>query len=53
MVILLTITSFTNTAWLFAGAALTKFSQDPGISRAINVAFAVLLVASVGFALRF
>jgi threonine/homoserine/homoserine lactone efflux protein len=53
MVILLTITSFTNTAWLFAGAALTRFSQDPGISRAINVAFAVLLVASVGFALRF
>ena len=40
-----------NLAWLFAGAALTRFFRDPGTNRAINVAFAVLLVASVVFAL--
>ncbi len=52
-IILLTIVGASNTAWLFVGAALTKFVRDPGKNRAINVAFAVLLVASVGFAFLF
>lgn len=38
-------------AWLLAGSALTRCFRRPTISRAINVAFAVLLVASVGLAL--
>ena len=36
-----------NLAWLFAGAALTRFLHEPRLSRAINIAFAVLLVVSV------
>jgi threonine/homoserine/homoserine lactone efflux protein len=38
-------------AWLMAGSALTSCFREPNVSRAINVAFAVLLVASVGLAL--
>jgi threonine/homoserine/homoserine lactone efflux protein len=38
-------------AWLVAGSALTRCFRDPAINRAINVAFAVLLLASVGLAL--
>jgi threonine/homoserine/homoserine lactone efflux protein len=38
-------------AWLMAGAALTRCFRDPTVNRAINVAFAALLVASVGLAL--
>ncbi len=53
IIILLTIVGASNMAWLFVGAALTKFARNPGINRAINVTFAVLLVASVGFALLF
>ena len=40
-----------NIAWLLAGAALTRLFRDPKTNRAINVAFAVLLVLSVGVAL--
>ena len=40
-----------NLAWLIAGAALTRFFRDPRTSRAINVTFAVLLIASVALAL--
>jgi len=40
-----------NLAWLAAGAALTRFFHDPKTSRVINVTFAVLLIASVAFAL--
>ena len=36
-----------NVAWLLAGAGLTRFFRDPRSNRLINVAFAVLLVASV------
>ena len=39
-----------NLAWLLLGSALTRFFRDPGTSRATNVAFAVLLLASVAFA---
>jgi threonine/homoserine/homoserine lactone efflux protein len=38
-------------AWLVAGSALTRCFREPTLNRAINVAFAVLLVASVGLAL--
>jgi threonine/homoserine/homoserine lactone efflux protein len=37
--------------WLVAGSALTRCFRAPTLNRAINVAFAVLLVASVGLAL--
>jgi threonine/homoserine/homoserine lactone efflux protein len=36
-----------NVAWLLAGAGLTRFFREPRSNRLINVAFAVLLVASV------
>ena len=51
--VLLAIITGVNIAWLFAGAALTRFFQDPRSNRIINVTFAVLLVASVAFALLF
>ncbi len=37
----------TSVAWLLAGAMLTRHFREPRSNRAINVAFAVLLVASV------
>ena len=40
-----------NLAWLMAGAALTQRFREPATNRAINLAFAALLVASVVFAL--
>ncbi len=40
-----------NIAWLFAGAALTRFFREPRLNRIINVSFAVLLLASLGLAL--
>jgi threonine/homoserine/homoserine lactone efflux protein len=36
-----------NILWLMAGALLTRFFRDPRTNRIINVAFAVLLLASV------
>ena len=51
--VLLAIIIGVNIAWLFAGAALTRYFRDPRSSRVINVTFAVLLVASVAFALLF
>ena len=49
--VLVVIITAVNVAWLLAGAALTRFFREPRTNRAINVAFAVLLVASVVFAL--
>lgn len=40
-----------NLAWLWAGAALTRVFQDPRANRAVNMAFAALLLASVAIAL--
>jgi threonine/homoserine/homoserine lactone efflux protein len=51
--VLLAIITGVNLAWLAAGAALTRHFRDPRTSRAINLAFAILLVASVAFALSF
>jgi threonine/homoserine/homoserine lactone efflux protein len=42
-----------NIAWLYAGVSLTRCFRQPRANRAINIAFALLLVASVAFALRF
>jgi threonine/homoserine/homoserine lactone efflux protein len=50
-VVLLAIILIVNTAWLFAGAALTRFLREPRLNRIINVTFAVLLIVSVAFAL--
>lgn len=36
-----------NVAWLLSGALLTRFFRDPRTNRIVNVAFAVLLLASV------
>ena len=40
-----------NTVWLYSGTALASVLRAPRASRAVNIAFAVLLVGSVGFAL--
>ena len=47
MAVLTVIIVAVNVAWLLAGAGLTRFFRDPRSNRLINVAFAVLLVASV------
>jgi len=39
-----------NLAWLVSGAALTRFFREPRSNRLINVAFAILLLASVALA---
>ena len=53
MAVLVLIITAVNVAWLLAGAALTRFFRDPRTNRMINVAFAILLVASVALALAF
>lgn len=40
-----------DTSWLYAGGALRHWFQEPTTSRRINIAFAVLLLASVLLAL--
>lgn len=52
-VLLLAIMSAVNVAWLLAGTALTRLFRAPRANRAINLAFAVLLIASVAVALLF
>jgi threonine/homoserine/homoserine lactone efflux protein len=47
MAVLTLIIIAVNVAWLLAGAGLTRFFRDPSSNRLINIAFAVLLVASV------
>jgi threonine/homoserine/homoserine lactone efflux protein len=50
MVVLVLIITAVNVAWLFAGDAMTRLFRRPRTNRAINIAFAALLVASVVFA---
>lgn len=45
------ITFIADSVWLFAGAALTRCFRQPRVNRAINIGFAALLLASVGFAM--
>ena len=51
VVILVGIMITVDLAWLYLGGALTRFFREPGINRAINVTFAILLVASVALTL--
>jgi len=48
--VMIAITALVNAAWLTAGAGLTRFFHDPKSDRAMNVAFAILLVAAVALA---
>jgi threonine/homoserine/homoserine lactone efflux protein len=41
-----------NVAWVGAGALLTRFFRDPRTNRIVNVTFAILLLLSVGLAIR-
>jgi threonine/homoserine/homoserine lactone efflux protein len=49
--VLASIMVVTDLSWLFIGAMLTRFFREPRLNRLINVSFAVLLVASVAWAL--
>jgi threonine/homoserine/homoserine lactone efflux protein len=51
VIVLAAIITAVYMAWLVAGAALTRFFRNPRTNRIINVTFAVLLIASVAFAL--
>jgi threonine/homoserine/homoserine lactone efflux protein len=53
LLVLIAVITSVNAAWLFAGAALTRFFREPRTNRVINVGFAILLIASVAFALMF
>ena len=50
-VILVAIMTVVDAIWLLVGAALTRAFRRPALSRAINIAFAMLLLASVGLAI--
>ena len=50
-IILLAIMIAVNIVWLFVGGALTRLFREPRTNRAINLAFAVLLLVSVAGAL--
>jgi len=51
MAVLLLVIAASSVAWLLAGSALTRFFREPRSNRIINVAFAILLLASVLVAL--
>ena len=53
MALLVAIMVAVNLAWLLAGATLTNLFRQPRTNRAINIAFAVMLVLSVLLALAF
>jgi threonine/homoserine/homoserine lactone efflux protein len=53
VIVLAAIITAVNLAWLIAGATLTHLFCEPRTNRIINGTFAVLLVASVAFALLF
>jgi threonine/homoserine/homoserine lactone efflux protein len=53
LAVLLAIIVAVNIAWLWSGVALTRFFREPRTNRVINVTFAILLLASLGFALKF
>ena len=51
MILLVAIILAVDIAWLFAGAAMTRFFREPRLNRAVNLAFAGLLLASVALVL--
>jgi threonine/homoserine/homoserine lactone efflux protein len=52
-IVLLAIIAAVNVMWLFTGAVLTQLFRQPRTNRAINVTFAILLIASVAATLFF
>jgi threonine/homoserine/homoserine lactone efflux protein len=50
--LLTVVISLVNLLWLLSGALLTRFFREPRSNRIVNVAFAVLLLASVVLAVR-
>lgn len=51
IVLLTLLIAAVNVVWLLSGALLTRLFRDPRTNRIVNVAFAVLLIASVAFAI--
>lgn len=51
LVVLIATIAAVDLAWLFAGAAMTRIFRDPVRNQVVNVAFAVLLIVSIIFAL--
>lgn len=51
LAVLMGVIMIVNVSWLSGGAALTRLFRDPNHNRVINIGFAVLLIASVIFAL--
>jgi threonine/homoserine/homoserine lactone efflux protein len=49
--VLTAVIAIVNTAWLLLGASLARLLQHPRAGRAVNIAFAVLLVLSVAAAI--
>jgi threonine/homoserine/homoserine lactone efflux protein len=49
--LLVGIIAIVNIAWLWSGSLLTRFFREPRANRAVNLAFAALLIASVAIAL--
>lgn len=52
IVLLTAVIAAVNLLWLLAGAMMTRFFRNPRTNRIINIAFAVLLLASVAVAVR-
>jgi threonine/homoserine/homoserine lactone efflux protein len=50
IMVLTTLIAMVNVAWLLAGALLTHLFREPRTNRIVNIAFAVLLLASVALA---
>lgn len=50
MVVVVALMVGVNLLWLLLGAALTRAFRDPRMNRAINIVFAISLLASVAFA---
>lgn len=50
-IILVVVMIILDCIWLLVGSALTRAFRQPIMGRAINIAFAILLIASVGLAL--
>ena len=50
-VVLFAVIVVVNVTWLLVGASLTRWFREPAANRVINLAFAVLLLASVAFVL--
>jgi threonine/homoserine/homoserine lactone efflux protein len=51
ILVLTVVITAVNVLWLISGAALTRFFRDPRTNRIVNVAFAILLLASVVLAI--